>query len=163
MRPNFELITELQTLQRRDFAVAITGGLKPYDSAAIVDGEWLNLLASYKLDRGADGDKYPLVFPVHTEKGRYDVQAIQKASVLFLGMYEAESAVYDTTGSYAVGDKLVVKTVPAAQTFTGKRGLAEAAAATAGQVIVGIVTKAPSAGNARVRFVHFGNSFLDVA
>lgn len=151
MRPNFELVTELQTLTRRDFPLATPSQLSPYDAAAVVDGEWLDLVA-YKLQRGA-AENNPLAFPLHTEKGRYDVQAIRKASVLFFGMYEAETAVYQ--GNLNVGDSLVVQTI-AAGVFTGKRGLGKTAAAAGTNVVqVGVVSRAPA--NGRVRFVHFGN------
>lgn len=155
MKPNFELVTELQTLTRRDFPLANPALLAPYDANAILDGEWLDL-AAYKLQRG-NAETNPLVFPVHTERGRYDVQAIQKASVLFFGMYEAETAIYE--GNLVVGDKLTVQDI-AAGVFTGKRGLKKATAATAGAVVVGIVSKA--AANGRVRFVHFGNQIVDI-
>lgn len=155
MKPNFELVTELQTLQRRDFPLVDPTLLQPYNASAIVDGEWLKLNA-YKLERGSNdaaGELLALQFPVHTEKGRYDVQAIQKASVLFLGMYEAETAIYQ--GNPAVGSMLVVQTI-AAGTFAGKRGLGVSASAAGVKVTsVGIVTRA--AANGRLRFVHFGN------
>ena len=155
MKPNFELVTELQTIQRRDFPVADAAYLKPYDSSAILDGEWLKL-DSYKLARGA-AETEALVFPVHTERGRYDVQAVQKASVLFLGVYEAETAIYE--GALAVGDLLTVQNI-AAGTFTGKRGLKKASVGAA-RVVVGVVSKAPA--NGRVRFVHFSNNICDIA
>lgn len=84
--PNFELITELQTLTRRDFPVADPGLLQPLNANPLVDGEWLELNGNYQLVRGADAGGSMLVFPLHTERGRYDTQAIGKANVLFLGI-----------------------------------------------------------------------------
>lgn len=148
--PNFELITELQVLIRRDFPVLDPALLKPLDSSALVDGEWLELDGSYKLKRGS-GYGILAVYPVHTERGRMDTQAIGKTNVLFLGQFEAETAVVDNT-DLNVGDKLMVKTLVAGP-FTGKRGLAKTDGK-AGAVEVGYVTKLPSSG--KVRFVRTG-------
>jgi len=148
--PNFELITELQTLTRRDFPLDDPTILKPHGASALVDGEWLELTSSYTLKRGTD---YGIlaVYPVHAERGRYDTQALGKSNVLFLGQFEAETAVVDPTsyGSLQIGSKLMVGTI-ASGTFTGKRGLfLSDGKATA--VEVGYVTRLPS--NGRVRFV----------
>src|SRR5512136_1874683 len=98
MRPNFELVTELQTLTRRDFPLADPTLLQPIGVNPLVDGEFLELDVNYKLARvgniaqvGATKESATrLVFPVHTERGRYDTQAIGKTNVLYLGSYEAE-------------------------------------------------------------------------
>lgn len=150
---NFELVTELQTLTRRDFVV--TGSiLNPFDSNPLVDGEWLELDANYGLIRGTGEGVNPLAFPVHTERGRYDTQAIGKTNVLMLGMYEARTKVVDTT-SLVLGSPLTVQDV----TYMGatKRGL-KLGGATSGRVIVGFVSKLSD--NGFVRFVHFGNQKL---
>jgi hypothetical protein len=157
MRPNFELITELQTLTRRDFPLADPSLLAPVGTNPIVDGEFLELDANYKLSRsggigqvgGAKESATPLLFPVHTERGRYDTQAIGKVNVLFLGMYEAETALA-TAGGLSIGDPLTVQEIGS----PAKRGLAKAAAGS-GVTVVGYVSRLPADG--RVRFVHFGN------
>ena len=148
--PNFELVTELQTLTRRDFPLANTGLLQPLSANPLVDGEWLELDANYMLARGSASTS-PLVFPVHTERGRYDTQAIGKVNVLFAGMYEAETAVFDGTG-LSFGDALMVADV----TFGGltRRGLKKA---TSGSAVVGYVTRLPTG---KVRFLHRGTTIL---
>lgn len=149
--PNFELVTELQTLTRRDFPLASSGILNPFDSNPLVDGEWLTIDSNYALARGTGEGIDPNAFVVHTERGRYDTQAIGKTNILMLGMYEARTKVVDTT-SLVLGSPLTIQDV----TYLGatKRGL-KLEGATAGRVRVGYVTKVSDGGY--VRFVHFAN------
>jgi hypothetical protein len=148
--PNFELITELQTLTRRDFPVAVPALLGPLGSNPLTDGEWMELDDNYQLIRGSGAGKL-CVYPVHTERGRYDTQAIGKTNVLFLGQFEAETKVADLSNLH-VGDKLMVGdvTYPVGSGLT-KRGLLKSTGAS-GKVEVGYVTKLDLA-NAKVRFV----------
>lgn len=155
--PNFVLITELQTLTRRDFPVDDPALLQPLSTSplALVDGEWLSLATGYKLSRAVAKGAYntsPLVFPVHTERGRYDTQAIGKVNVLFLGMYEAETTLYDTSVT-SLGQALVVGD----PNSTGRNIIANRTVAK-GDIVVGYVSKAPA--NGKVRFVHFGNQLI---
>lgn len=148
--PNFELVTELQTLIRRDFALADTSILAPLNANPLVDGEWLALNTSYQLARGASS-AFPLAFPVHTERGRYDTQAIGKVNVIFAGQYEADTAVYTAT-SLVVGSPLMVGDV----TFGGltRRGLL---LATSGNAIMGYVTRLMTG---KIRFLRTAPSLL---
>lgn len=160
--PNFELVTELQTLTRRDFPLADATLLAPVGANPLLDGEFLELDANYKLARnaaiaghtqvgGTNEGANPLVFPVHTERGRYDTQAIGKVNILMLGMYEAETKIVDTTG-LVVGDSLTVQGITIGG-VAGKRGLKKQVAA-AGVIIVGYVSKVLTG---KVRFVHYAN------
>lgn len=160
--PNFQLITELQTLTRRDFPLADSTLLQPLNSNPLLDGEFLEMNGSYQLQRAASGvggtheGSNALVFPVHTERGRYDTQAVGKTNILMLGMYEAETQVASLTG-LSVGDPLTVQDVTY-QSLT-KRGLAKkVGAGGTGVVVIGYVSRLPGGG--KVRFVHFGNQVL---
>lgn len=148
--PNFQLISELQTLTRRDFSLADPTLLQPYSANPLVDGEFLELDANYKLARGTGEGVSPLAFPVHTERGRTDIQAVGKANVLMFGMYEAETTVFDATG-IVLGAPLTVQDVTF-QALT-RKGL-KLEGATGGRVIVGFVSKILTG---KIRFVHFGN------
>ena len=151
--PNFELITELQVTLRRDFPVAVPGILNPMDAQPLVEGEWLELDANYLLKRGTGNGASGAAFPVHTERGRYDTQAIQKANVIFAGQYEAETKIFDSAGTYTPGIELMVADV----TIGGivRRGLKPAVA---GAVVVGHVTKLTGTGAAaKLRFLHSAN------
>lgn len=155
--PLFELISELQTLHRRDFPVADETMLAPLTARPLVEGEWLELNSSYQLARGGDnnsgtadeGTQYN-VFPVHTEKGRYDVQAIKKVNVLMFGMYEAETQVVNTA-SLVVGSALTVQDITSGGIV--RRGLA-LTGSTSGRIIVGYVSKITGS---KVRFIHMAN------
>jgi hypothetical protein len=159
--PLFQLVTELQTLTRRDFPAADETSLNPLSARPLVDGEWLELDSNYKLARGGDNNAATPdeglsmnTFVVHTERGRYDVQAIRKVNVLMLGMYEAETQVVDTTG-LALGDALTVQDILIGGVV--RRGLKKAGA-TPGRVVVGYVSKLYPSGPAKVRFVHMANT-----
>lgn len=152
--PNFEMVTELQVTTRRDFPVADQSLLNPLASNPIVDGEWLEIDGNYMLARGSGSGILP-VYPVFTERGRYDTQSIGKVDVLFGGMYEAETTVF-SSGVNALGMEVKVGDV-ANWMGTGltKRGLVPAAG-TSGEIVVGFVTKvAPT--NGKVRFQHMTN------
>jgi len=147
--PNFNLVSELLPVARRDFSLAVPALLNPNNANPLLDGEWLGLNASYQLARGS-GAAASLTWPVFAERGRYDTQAIEKSIVLFGGTYEAETTIADLTG-LVVGDFLVVDDVTI-DTLT-KQGLLEAAGA--GQhFVVGQVTRLPGGG--KVRFIHTG-------
>lgn len=149
--PNFQLVTEIQTLTRRDFYLADETLLQPFNANPVIDGEWLVINSDYKLARGSGEGTDPTVMPLFTERGRYDTQAIGKASTLFLGMYEAQTKVIDVT-ALALGDALTVQDVTY-QSLT-RRGLKKDAAG-GGRVRVGYVSKLLDGGY--VRFIHQGN------
>lgn len=148
---NLDLVSELANLSRRDFPMADTTLLNPLNSNPLVDGEWLELNSSYQLARGVAASEAAVPsFPVHTERGRYDTQAIGKTNVLYMGMFEADTTVCDITGA-ALGSPLTVQDVA----FLGatKRGLKLKAGAA--KMVVGYVTKLYGA-TVKLRFVHFG-------
>lgn len=150
--PNFELVTELQVCLRRDFPLAAPNILNPFDAAPLVEGEWLEFDTNYLLARGSGAGVSCAVFPVHTERGRYDTQAIQKASVIFAGQYEAETSIFNTSGSYTVGAELMVDTISIGG--INRRALD---VATTGHAVVGFVTKVTGTGaTAKLRFLHTG-------
>ncbi len=149
--PHFVLISELMSLQRRDFDMAVPDLLNPLNANPLYDGEFLGLNSSYQLARGSGAQTRP-TWPVFMERGRYDTQAIGKTMVLFGGFYEAETTVCDpTTGTPAVGDWLEVTDVTV-DSLT-KQGLKKAT--TSGQHwIIGVVTRIVSGG--KLRFWHNG-------
>lgn len=149
LAPNFQLLSAVLPVERRDFTLTDPTILNPNATNPLVDGEWLEMDAStYTIKRGT-GEGASNSWPVFSLRGQYDTQAIQKSTVLFFGGYEAETAIVNTAG-LAVGSFLVVADV----TIGGlaKRGLIKAAGA--GQHLVqGIVTKLLTG---KVRFLHTG-------
>lgn len=158
--PNFVLISELQTLSRRDFPLTDTSILQPSGSNPLIDGEYLELDTSYQLIRAGAGTTFGGTheaiqpsYPVSTERGRYDTQAIGKVNVLYGGMFEAETVVCDVS-SLNLGDALTVQDVTVSALT--RRGLKKIAS-TSGHstMVVGFVSKLYT-GVTKVRFVHQG-------
>lgn len=149
--PYMNLVTEVLPVNRRDFPLVDPTILNPTAANPLIDGEWLEMdTSSYALKRGT-GEAASAAWPVFSLRGQYDTQAIGKSTVLFAGMYEADTAVINLT-SVVVGSFLVVADV----TVGGltKRGLKLAAGA--GQhLVVGVVTRLFGGGKAR--FLHQAN------
>ncbi len=150
--PNFVPITEIQVLTRRDFPLADPTLLAPFGANPLVDGEWLELDVNYHLQRGT-GAGIIAVYPVFTERGRYDTQALGKADVFLLGQYEAETKVVNMS-SLVLGSVLMVGDV----TYMGatKRGLLLSTGGS-GVIEVGYVTKINTT-TSTIRFVHTSSS-----
>lgn len=151
--PSFELITPLQEQNRRDFPVADPTILKPLSALPLIEGEWLELDANYKLARGTGTS--PASFPVHTERGRYDTQSIGKTNVLFCGQYEAETSVIEgLIGTFVVGYHVKLAAVTSGPN-TGRVGIkiCTAGVPVTNDVVVGVVTKV-NAATGKVRFLH---------
>lgn len=140
--PFLTLVSEVLPIQRRDFYLANPALLNPNNANPLLDGEWLQLDANYKLARGADGSgTHEAIVPswqLFAERGRYDTQAIGKAPILMSGPYEAECKICDLTGA-TVGLPLVVQDVTF-QSLT-RRGLKVLGAGTGEHLIFGFVTR----------------------
>lgn len=136
--PNFNLVSEVLPVQRRDFFLITPAQLNPSNTNPLVDGEYLELdTTEYKLKRGSGEAAVPS-WVLFAEKGRYDTQAVGKVPVLFQGGYEAETKVYTAAG-LAVGNALVVQDVTY-QSLT-RRGLAKLGAGAGQHLIFGYVTR----------------------
>lgn len=141
---NFELVTEVQAVLRRDFTLADKTLANPTGTNPLIDGEFVNLDANYHLIRGANGT---VGWAVFAERGRFDVQSIGKVPVLFAQSYEADTRVFTSAG-LTLGGKLQIS---ASVTVDGqtKSGLANYSS---GEVI-GYVTRLPANNGGRLRFL----------
>jgi len=147
---NFKLVSEFQTIHRRPFELADPALLNPNNANPLLDGEFLQHTTAYKMARGTGVAAVPS-FAYFAERGRYEVQAIQKGPFLYLGEYEADTLIMDATG-VTLGMALVVQDVTIA-TLT-KRGLARWPAAPAGtEKVMGYVTRLPANNNNFLRFI----------
>ena len=130
MAQNLELVTESQAVLKRDFEVdaGVAARLDPTNALSPLAGEFATLVtattgtkAATKVTLGGltgnlqtsiAGSTFPqnesLVHQIFTEKGRFDVQAISKLTVLWSYPYEAETNVYDIGTAIAVGQPLAV-------------------------------------------------------
>lgn len=144
MSVNFDLITELQFTLRRDFPVADTDLVKPSNANPLMDGEFMNLDANYKLVRAATAEHGWALF---MEKGRFDVQALGKTMILFAGSYEADTRVFTTAGITTTGQALQISDAVTVDSLT-KTGLKIWASG----VEMGRVTRLPANNGGLLRF-----------
>lgn len=145
MQVNFTLVTDLQPLLRRDFPLNDKELANPNGTNPLLDGEFMNLNSSYKLIRGADGT---MGFAVFAEKGRFDVQALGKTTVLFGQTYEADTRIFTSAGITLLGKLQISASVTGPDGKT-KSGLANYSS---GEVI-GYVTRHPNDNGGKLRFI----------
>lgn len=144
MTVNFELVTEVQGLLRRDFPVADRTLVNPNNANPLMDGEFMNLDSAYRLIRGVNSSFGMALF---VERGRMDVQAIGKVTVLMGNTYEADTRVFTTT-SLTLGCKLQISASVTVDSLT-KSGLA---LYSSGEVI-GYCTRLPANNGGKLRFI----------
>ena len=138
LAPHLTLITPVMAIQRRDFSYDVPAQLNPTNANPLLDGEFVQINSSYQVSRGSAGEVHVPTYPVFTEQGRYDTQALGKVDILFLGGFEAETDLYTAAG-LAVGSPLMVTDV----TYGGltRKALALAAGGGATHTVVGWVTR----------------------
>ena len=151
MSLDFNLVSEFTSIHRRSFELNDATLLDPSGADPLVLGEWLELLPTGggKMIRGASGAAGSLVpsFPVFSERGRYETQALGKVPMLYMGAFEADTKIFDATGIVTVGQPLMV-----ADTGVGaQRGLKLHTGA--GVLVVGYVTRLPTNNNGFLRFI----------
>ena len=142
---NFRLVTPLEKIERKGLSLADPTLANPNGANPLLDGEFLEYDAAYKGVR-AGGDT--ISFAVFAERGRTDVQALRKVPVLYMGAYEADTVIMDSTG-IALGDPLMVDDVTIA-TLT-KSGLKKHGGGA--ELVVGYVTRTPAANGQKLRFM----------
>lgn len=165
-RINFEPVTDILPLHRRDFPLADPTLADPTNATTgTVDGEWMTINTSYQLVRAASivaaGNAATVrSFPLWAEKGRYDIQAMsgRKAPVIFLGAYEFDTRIFDAT--LVVGGGAAITTVlqplKVASIQIGARfycGLVGHGGAADTNPVVGYVTRLPASNGNKLRFV----------
>jgi hypothetical protein len=167
-RVNFELISDLLDMQRRDFPLADTTLADPTGATCLVDGEWMTLDTSYKLVRAStitnlNEEASKRSFPLFAEKGRYDVRAIAgtKMPVLFIGEYEADTRIFNASADLGSGDPItaVMQPLKVATISIGTRyytGLVGHGGSGDTSLIVGYVTRLPASNGGKLRFISGG-------
>lgn len=181
---NFSLVTEVQPLLRRDFPVSNTGLLNPNNETGsasspkfLLDGEFVGLNSSYQAARegaatatsGGSGAGNPSAsgsvsempwWVFWMERGRTDMRAIDKLTVLFGGAYEAdfgEDVLNTSSDTFAVGDKLFVNWLSNGSDINRRRGLTKVRNSTDG-LCHGYVTRVFASGSTFVMraFINIG-------
>lgn len=164
-RINFEPVTDILQVHRRDFVLADPTLADPTNAVALVDGEWMTLNAAYRIVRAADiatPDDPALLrsFPLWAERGRYDVQAManRKMPVLFAGSYEFDSRIFDAAAVVGAGAAItaVLQPLKVATITIGARnycGLVGHGGAADANPVVGHVTRLPANNGGKLRFL----------
>jgi hypothetical protein len=164
-RINFEPVSDILPVHRRDFPLADKTLADPTNPVALVDGEWMTINSNYKLLRSADvssvGDPATtLSFPLFMEKGRADVQAIAdvKTMVLWLQEYEFDTRIFDAAVTIGSGGAIatVLQPLKVATITIGTRnfvGLVGHGGAADTAPIEGFVTRLPANNGGKLRFI----------
>jgi len=166
-RVNFEPLSDILQVHRRDYPLADKTLADPSNADALIDGEWVTLNASRQLVRAAskaaaNNEAAVRSFPLFAEKGRYDVQAMadRKMPILFMGQYECDTRVYDaaaTPGAGVVIDTMLMPLKVASIDIGGTIYLGlvgHGGIGTDTSPIVGYVTGLPGSSNGyKLRFI----------
>lgn len=144
---HLEIVSDLQAIIRRDFPLAVRDLANPLSSNPLIDGEFMTLNTSYQLVRGTDGC---LGWAAFAERGRFDVQAIGKVTVLYLQSYEADTKVYSSGGGgLTLGCKLQVKAGLTIDGVAGRVGLEVWGTG----LVIGYCTRLPADNGQKLRFI----------
>lgn len=167
---NFEPVTDLIHVFRKDFVLADRTLSDPLNSVALVDGEWMVLNSSYQMLRaaaigtlgtaGAGGRAALKSFPLFAERGRYDVraQAQAKMPLLFRGEWEFDTRIFNATDAAGSGAAItaVLQPLKVATIAIGSRnycGIVGHGGAADTDPVVGYVTRLPANNGGKLRMI----------
>jgi len=147
MSVNFEFVTELQGLLRRDYSIdTTTVTVDPTVATCVLDGEFMFVNDHNKLVRATGGGPGWVVF---SERGRFDVQALRKLTVVQGPTYEADTLIMSSAG-LATGYPLMVGSFSYPVDSQTRTGLVHQ---TGSYVVVGYVTRLPTYNGNKLRFM----------
>lgn len=161
---NFEPVSDILAVTRRDFGLADRNLADPLNAVALVDGEWLVIDSTYKLVRSTTiasvgNEATQRSYPLFAERGRSDVRGLAqtKMPILFMGDYEFDTRIFNAAvavGSGAaitvVGQALKVATITiGSRNYSGLVGVG----ASDTSPIVGRVTRLPASNAGKLRFI----------
>jgi hypothetical protein len=154
MDKDFKIINpDWSRLWFQSYEVADVTMVDPDDETRVIQGEWVELAADSKMTRATAATV--LHFPKVDIDGQYDVQAINSISVLQMGNFEVDTAIYDTGTLTALGDLVEIDVVSYAP-GPNNRGIPTVWSADwSTGLLVGMVTKAPASGRIRFQTVCF--------
>ncbi len=162
---NFEPQSDILKVDRRDYPLADGTLSATSNPVCLIDGEWVTLNSSMHLVRATDittlnNQATVRSFPLFAEKGRYDVRANadKKMPILFMGQYEADTRIFDSTATSHSGAAITFALQPlkvATISFGGRKftGLVGHAGAADDDPVVGYVTRLPAANGGKLRFI----------
>jgi len=166
---NFEPVSDILPVQRRDFPLADKTLADPLNAVALVDGEWMTLNTSYQIVRAADitvlgtagaqGRATVKSFPLFAERGRYDVRAMAdvKMPILWRGEYEFDTRIFDATAVVSGGLAIttVMQPLKVATIVIGSRNYVGLVGSQTSDTApcVGYVTRLPANNGGKLRFI----------
>jgi hypothetical protein len=142
---NLKLITPVERVWRKDMPLNDRTLLQPSNANPLIEGEFVEWNAQKKAIR-ASGDN--LAFAVWAELGRTDTQPIGKVPVLYMGGYEADTLIFDST-AMADGDPLMVDDVTI--TSLTKSGLKKHGGGS--ELVIGYIIRLPANNGSKLRFM----------
>lgn len=168
---NFEPVSDILPVQRRDFALSDKTLADPLNAVALVDGEWMTINSSYQLVRAADitvlgtagaqGRATVKSFPLWAERGRYDVRAMAdvKMPILWRGDYEFDTRIFDAAATVASGAPIasIMQPLKVATILIGTRnyvGLVGHGGSADAAPVIGFVTRLPASNGLKLRFIN---------
>lgn len=163
LRVNFEPVRDVMPIQKAVFPLQDGDLANPLNAVALVDGEWLVVNSSYKIERasniaalGAEATKRS--WPVWNERGRTDVQAVaeRRTVLLWLQGWEFDTRIYDAAVTVVAGAPIttVGQGVKVATIAIGGRnytGLVGHGGSGDTAFVVGYVTRLPTDNGGKLR------------
>ena len=131
-------VTHVSSAHIRDFPTASTMVIDPTDSDCVDQGEWVAIDSDGNLEM-ADSNS-PNAYPVFSQKGSTDGQVLKKLAVVMSRDVEINTSQYNTSLTYAIGDRVTVDKVTVDSV---ERSLLTTAAGAASDYIYGTVTLDP--------------------
>jgi len=106
-----DVLSYVSSQHRRDFSVVDGDLLDPLSTSPLCleQGEWVAPDADGLYERVTGSVRN--CAQVWTQKGDVGAQALDKVCVFYIGEYEAETDMYDSAETYAMGEPLTAKTV----------------------------------------------------
>ena len=162
-RVNFEPVQDILPVQRKDFQLADSTLADPFNAVALVDGEWMAVNSTYKIERastiGSVGNEATKrSYPLFAERGRYDVQAMgeRKMPVLWLSAWEFDTRIFDAAVAVGSGAAITAVDQPlkVATITIGTRnytGLVGHGGSGDSAIVVGYVTRLPANNSGKLR------------
>lgn len=161
---NFNPVSDVLQIHRRDFPVADKTLVDPGNSLALIDGEWMTLDPNAKLIRASTVSSLgnlatKLSFPLFMERGRTDVQAMseKKTMVLWMGVYEFDTRIFDAAVALGSGAAITamlqgLKVATIAISGRNVTGLVGHGGSGDTSPICGYVTRLPASNGGQLRF-----------
>lgn len=162
-RINFEPVSSILDLWRRDLPLQDPGLALPDNAVALTDGEWVTLNTAEKLVRAADVATPGTLatvrsFPVFQERGRSDRLGMgeKKTTHFFRGEWLADTRIYDASAALGSGAAItaVLQPLKVATITIGTRnfvGLVGHGGSADVSPVVGYVVKLPANNGGKLR------------